>query len=74
MVVFSVLPTPRPDPDHHPFPPDRSTVLSDLLLEAIVQYQEGLKIMETHQLSVIGACRALRRLGQHSRLHQLILR
>ncbi|XP_062716944.1 uncharacterized protein LOC109401617 [Aedes albopictus] len=46
----------------------------NLLLEAIVQYQEGLKIMETHQLSVIGACRALRRLGQHSRLHQLILR
>ncbi|KXJ69807.1 hypothetical protein RP20_CCG025792 [Aedes albopictus] len=45
----------------------------NLLLEAIVQYQEGLKIMETHQLSVIGACRALRRLGQHSRLHQLIL-
>ncbi|XP_062559276.1 protein O-mannosyl-transferase TMTC1-like [Armigeres subalbatus] len=46
----------------------------NLLLEAIVQYQEGLKIMETHQLSIIGACRALRRLGQHSRLHQLILR
>ncbi|XP_055629999.1 protein O-mannosyl-transferase TMTC1-like [Toxorhynchites rutilus septentrionalis] len=42
--------------------------------QAIKQYQEGLKIMGTHQLSVIGACRALRKLGQTSRLHQLILR
>ncbi|XP_055536777.1 protein O-mannosyl-transferase TMTC1-like [Wyeomyia smithii] len=46
----------------------------NLLLEAIVQYQEGLRIVETHQLSVIGACRTLRKLGQRSRLHQLILR
>ncbi|XP_055601161.1 protein O-mannosyl-transferase TMTC1-like [Uranotaenia lowii] len=46
----------------------------NLLPEALVQYQEGLKVMETHQLSIIGACRTLRKLGQHSRLHQLILR
>ncbi|XP_058830997.1 protein O-mannosyl-transferase TMTC1-like [Topomyia yanbarensis] len=49
-------------------------VEQNLLLEAIVQYQEGLRIVETHQLSVIGACRTLRKLGQHARLHQLILR
>ncbi|XP_052873256.1 protein O-mannosyl-transferase TMTC1-like [Anopheles cruzii] len=45
-----------------------------MLLEAIKQYQEGIKIMETHQLSVIGACRCLRRMGQQARLHQMVLR
>uniref|UniRef100_A0A4Y0BL38 dolichyl-phosphate-mannose--protein mannosyltransferase n=1 Tax=Anopheles funestus TaxID=62324 RepID=A0A4Y0BL38_ANOFN len=46
----------------------------NMLLEAFKQYQEGIKIMETHQLSVIGACRCLRKMGQQSRLHQMVLR
>uniref|UniRef100_A0A182NV99 Uncharacterized protein n=1 Tax=Anopheles dirus TaxID=7168 RepID=A0A182NV99_9DIPT len=46
----------------------------NMLLEAIKQYQEGIKIMETHQLSVIGACRCLRKMGQQARLHQMVLR
>ncbi|XP_053677834.1 protein O-mannosyl-transferase TMTC1-like [Anopheles nili] len=46
----------------------------NMLLEASKQYQEGIKIMETHQLSVIGACRCLRKMGQQSRLHQMVLR
>uniref|UniRef100_A0AAG5DPC2 dolichyl-phosphate-mannose--protein mannosyltransferase n=1 Tax=Anopheles atroparvus TaxID=41427 RepID=A0AAG5DPC2_ANOAO len=46
----------------------------NMLLEAFKQYQEGIQIMETHQLSVIGACRCLRRMGQQSRLHQMVLR
>ncbi|KAL9704018.1 hypothetical protein quinque_007536 [Culex quinquefasciatus] len=46
----------------------------NLLLEAVTQYQEGLQVLPTHQLSLIGACRVLRRLGQHGRLHQLVLR
>ncbi|KAL1397468.1 hypothetical protein pipiens_009740, partial [Culex pipiens pipiens] len=45
----------------------------NLLLEAVTQYQEGLQVLPTHQLSLIGACRVLRRLGQHGRLHQLVL-
>uniref|UniRef100_A0A182QU00 Uncharacterized protein n=1 Tax=Anopheles farauti TaxID=69004 RepID=A0A182QU00_9DIPT len=48
-------------------------VEQNLLVEAIKQYQEGIKIMETHQLSVIGACRCLRKMGQQSRLHQMVL-
>ncbi|XP_063709260.1 protein O-mannosyl-transferase TMTC1-like isoform X2 [Culicoides brevitarsis] len=45
-----------------------------LLHEALYQYQSGLRATSTHQTALTRTCRTLRRLGQNSRLHQLILR
>jgi hypothetical protein len=49
-------------------------VFIDLLYDALYQYQKGLMLFKTNQMCMIGASHTLRKLGQHSRLHQMILR
>lgn len=48
--------------------------LKDFIIGAMQQFRNSFIIKETHALSFVGACRSLRRMGQHSRLHQIILR
>lgn len=46
----------------------------DLPRDALQQFQKALRVDETHQMALVGVCRTLRKLGQHSRLHQAVLR
>lgn len=46
----------------------------ELVLGALQQFRISLRIKETHQMSFVGLCRTLRKMGQTSRLHQIVSR
>lgn len=47
---------------------------TEFVLNALKQFRTSLRIKETHQMSFLGICRTLRKIGQTSRLHQIISR